>query len=350
MKTFISAFLAVTLFCTANASGQEVIKPSDRVVSSYVTWWSHVMPDPELLTQVNFAFGNVRSSFDGVRIKNERRLRKIIALKKQNPELKVVLSIGGWGSGNFSEMAASAEYRRSFCEDCAKVCREYGLDGIDIDWEYPGNGEDAHISWSPDDKDNFTLLMRDLREILGTGKLLTLASSCRPGYIDFHSVMKYVDYVNLMTYEMSEGPCDKFHNALYCSKNTRSMCTDRSVKEHIEAGVSPDKIVMGVPFYGKGIGRYKGRHSFKHIYPVHVRFSEKWDDDAKVPYLVNKKGEFVFGFENERSLEIKAQYIIDNGLLGIMNWEYAGDDRKLSLTRIMHSIRHLSESSSEKAQ
>lgn len=293
------------------------------------------MPDPFLLTHVNYAFGHVRKTFDGVRIDNPDRLRAIVALKEQNPQLKVVLSIGGWGSGNFSEMAADARLRKSFAKDCARVAKEFGLDGIDIDWEYPGSGEGAGISSSPDDKDNFTLLMRDLRKALGKKKLLTLASCNDPCFIDFPSVMPYVDFVNLMTYDMNHG--NTFHSALYPSANTARWTADRSVKAHIAAGVPADRLVLGVPFYGKGKG-YPGKHDFRNLSPVREGFTQMWDDAACCPYIVNEAGEFVLGFDNERSLKIKCEYIRENGLRGIMNWEYAGDDDNLTLTKVMSSL------------
>ena len=92
------------------------------------------MPDPQYMTHINYAFGHVNESFNGVKIDNEERLRQIVDLRKQKPELKVLLSIGGWGSGRFSEMAANDEYRRAFAADCDRVVKEFALDGIDIDW------------------------------------------------------------------------------------------------------------------------------------------------------------------------------------------------------------------------
>lgn len=330
-KSFLPILAAALLVC---ACGTETKEP---VVASYVTSWTDVMPDPFLLTHVNYAFGHVTGTFDGLEIEEVDRLKEIVKLKEQNPKLKVVLSVGGWESGNFSEMAADENFRMSFCNDCAKAVKELDLDGIDIDWEYPGDGEGAGISWSPDDKDNFTLLMRDLRSVLGKKKLVTLASCCNPKYIDFPAIMDYVDLVNTMTYDMNDGD-STFHCALYPSEHTGHWTTDGSVKAHLEAGVPADKLVVGVPFYGKGKRSYHSGRDFRKIYPIREGYTETWDEAANAPYVVDSEGNFVFGFENERSLKDKVQYIKDNGLRGIMNWDYAGDDDALTLTRIMHTV------------
>ena len=109
----------------------------DRLVIAYVTSWSEVVPDPQLMTHINYAFGHVSDSFDGIRVDNPARLRKIVALREGNPRLRVLLSIGGWTSGRFSEMAASDSTRAAFCRDARRIVDEFGLDGNDIDWEYP---------------------------------------------------------------------------------------------------------------------------------------------------------------------------------------------------------------------
>ena len=141
------------------------------------------MPDPGAMTHVNYAFGHVNDTFNGLRISNPERLKLIGGLKSVNPELKLMLSVGGWGSGRFSEMACDSLRRLSFAHDCLKAVEEFGLDGIDVDWEYPAS-DMAGISCSPDDRENFNLLMRDLRSVLGEDRLLTLASSAYAEYID----------------------------------------------------------------------------------------------------------------------------------------------------------------------
>ena len=180
-------------------------KKAEPVVVAYVTSWTRVMPDPTVMTHINYAFGHVNEQFNGVRIDNEQRLRDIVALKKQQPKLRVMLSIGGWGSGRFSEMAGSETNRKAFAKDCRRVCNELGLDGIDIDWEYPTQNS-AGISASPNDTENFTLLMRDLREALGKKLWLTLASVGSAQFIDFRSCQQYLDVVNVMAYDMGNPP------------------------------------------------------------------------------------------------------------------------------------------------
>ena len=186
-------------------------KKAEPVVVAYVTSWTQVVPDPTVMTHLNYAFGHVNEQFNGVRIDNEQRLRSLVSLKEQQPGLRVMLSIGGWGSGRFSEMAASDENRRAFAADCRLVCNEFGLDGIDIDWEYPTQTS-AGISASPQDTENFTLLMRDLRQALGKNLWLTLASVGSAQYIDFRSCVQYLDMVNVMAYDMGSAP--KHHAAL----------------------------------------------------------------------------------------------------------------------------------------
>ena len=138
------AALAI-LMLSATACGKK--KVDEMVIVAYVTSWTNEVPDPTTMTHINYAFGHVNDTFNGVRIDNPERMRMVVGLKAQNPALKVMLSVGGWGSGRFSEMAATAETRMAFAKDCKRVVEEFGLDGIDIDWEYPTQSQ-AKISSS----------------------------------------------------------------------------------------------------------------------------------------------------------------------------------------------------------
>ena len=306
----------------------------EKVVVAYVTSWSRIMPDAQYMTHINYAFGHVTKSFDGVRIDNEERLRAITALKKDNPHLKVLLSVGGWASGNFSEMAADKHLRRSFAKDCKRVMREFDLDGIDIDWEYP-TSRAAGISASPDDTDNYTLLMHDLRHALGRKALLTLASVSSAKFVDFPAILEYIDFVNIMSYDMGGAP--KHHTALYRSQNT-NMSADDAVKAHVEAGVPMSKLVLGMAFYGRGGGKggFPNSMNYNRMPRQSDKYEERWDYQAQAPYLVDKQGRFVFGFENPRSLAAKCRYVQQKRMKGAMYWEYSGDNEQNALRRTVY--------------
>lgn len=322
LRNVLIAVVAVIPFSCRASTGKKIV--------GYVTSWSKTMPDPKLLTNINYAFGHVNDSYDGVRIDNPSRLRNVVALKKKNKKLQVSLSIGGWGSGNFSEMAGNSGKRKAFARDCKRVVDEYGLDGIDIDWEYPGSSV-AGISSSPQDKANFLLLMKDLREALGKKALLTMASPATVGFYEFKPLMPYVDFINIMAYDLNRPPYHQ--SSLFRSPLSGDMTADEGIRAHVSGGVPPEKLVLGVPFYG---------HGAKGLYPDFVNYDklelkeglkEAYDDEACVPYYVDASGKLVMTFEDKRSLRRKAEYVKENGLGGIMFWEADGDTDDYQLTK-----------------
>ena len=326
MKKLLLFFVVclTTLF-----SGCKQSKEPARFVLAYVTAEGTSVPDTRLLTHINYAFGVVNKTFNGIDIKNPDRLRMLASLKRNAPHLKVLLSIGGWGSGRFSEMAADAKNRMDFAKDCKRIMDEFQLDGIDIDWEYP-TCSGAGISSSPDDTDNYTLMMRDIRQTIGKDALLTLASVAGAQFIDFKGVLPYIDFVNIMTYAMNRPPYH--HSALYHSEMSGELYSEGGVKAHLEKGIPADMLLLGVPFYGYG----------KKLLPSYIDYSEIiklegyetcWDSVACVPYLRDKEGDMVCTFDNPASLAIKCKYIKDMKLKGIMYWEYDADDKEGSLRK-----------------
>ena len=318
------AMCAAMTFSASSAAKKnsgERADDADRKVVAYVTSFSEVMPSAFDMTNINYAFGHVNETFDGVTISRPERLRKIVTLKRENPHLQVQLSIGGWTSGRFSEMAADPGLRRKFAEDCRRIMDEYGLDGIDIDWEYHTSSA-AGISSSPDDTRNFTLLMKDLREALPEGALLTLASVFNANYIDFPAVMPYVDFVNIMSYDMSRVP--RHHSPLRSSPLCGDNSAESALKAHLAAGIPPAKLTLGLPFYGRGQAPYTDFVDYKDI-TVKDGCREGWDSEAEAPYIADSTGSLVLGFDNPRSLTLKCDFIKQEGLLGAMYWDYAGD-------------------------
>lgn len=315
-----------------NNKFESIDAPDHNVIVAYVTSWSSGKPDPNLITHINYAFGDVNKTFNGITINNPARLREMASLKKQNPQLKVLLSIGGWGSGGFSEMAANKTNRQAFAADCAKIIKDYGIDGIDIDWEYPGSSV-AGISSSSSDMSNFTLLMRDIRSAIGRDNLLTIATIASAKFISFRDVMPYLNYVNIMSYDLGEAPLH--HSALYKSKNTPSQTCDSSVKAHLAAGIPAGKLVMGMPFYGRGKAGTAAVNYKSIVIPDDC--SVYFDEEAMVPFIADADGALIFGFDNPSSLTAKCKYIMDNGLLGAMYWEFGGDNDKKELATAVYN-------------
>ncbi len=291
---------------------------SDNIVLAYVTSWSSVLPDPAYLTHINYAFGHVNAAFNGIRIDNEQRLRTIVALKKKKPSLKI---LRGWASGGVSEMAADATLRKSFAADCKRVITAFSLDGVDFDWEFP-TVDWGGIKASPDDTRNFTLLMEDVRLAIGDDKLLTLASNTDPRFFDFREIDRFLDYVNIMAYDMGHPPTHQ--SALYRSELTGGVCGDESVNAHIAAGVPVEKLTLGIPFYGHGTSPIPADIAYRDILTL-KGYTEQWDDVAKVPYMTDPDGKFMLTYDNPRSIAVKCEYLLDRGMLGAMYWEYGQD-------------------------
>ena len=302
--------------------------PAGTVIVGYAVYWENSMPDPALLTHLNYAFALINNDFETLNIQKEGRLKLMVALKKQNPDLKVLLSIGGWGAGNFSEMAANEKHRKAFARNCLNAVTKYSLDGIDIDWEYPTSSS-AGISSSPEDTKNFTLLMKDLRETLGNDRLLTMASASNAKYVDFKEAIPYMNFVNVMTYDMGHPP--KHNSALYRSSMSSESC-DESVAKHFTAGVPYEKMVLGIPFYGHGDGKaFEDYVDYKDIKIDQSKYSVLWDDAAKVPYVADATGKMVLNFDDERSVGLKAEYILQKKLAGAMYWNIEADDASHTL-------------------
>ena len=302
-----------------------------KIIVGYITYWEERMPDPTLLTHINYAFAHIKDDFETLDIKSSLRLQEVVKLKKQNPNLKIVLSVGGWEAGNFSEMAADIKHRKKFCENCLAAVEKYGLDGIDIDWEYPSS-DAAGISHSSQDIGNFTLLMRDLRKVLGSDRLVTIASYAKVKYYDLNALNQYLDFINIMTYDMGRPP---YHNAaLYPSSATKYSC-DEAVQKHHQGGFPYNKLVLGVPFYGKELNQsesvdYIDIASFR--YDKYIR---AWDEDAMVPYLADENGTMIMSYENAESAALKAEYIKEKGLLGAMYWNIEADDNSWTLSKAL---------------
>ncbi len=314
------------------------------MIIAYYTENSSAVPDPACLTHINYAHGRFvdkETGDGGIWIEQPEKLQKVVELKKQKPSLKVLLMIGGWGdkADGFSEMARDARKRALFCQTCAEHIKNYNIDGIDIDWEYPTAGPSENGK-HPDDTRNFNIVLKELREAIGNEKIISYASSSNADYVDWATAMLYLDYVNVMTYDMGNPP---YHNAplYYSSAITKKRSVDQSITLHVSKGVPLDRQVMGVPFYGHGTDPYKSDVKYNEMSTVFSSSKyegkniRKWDNVAKVPYLVDGSGNFLLGYDDEESVTIKGQYVKNRKLLGAMFWEYRHDDGQGTLRKAL---------------
>lgn len=299
---------------------------------------------------------------------------QLIKYKKLYPKVKTLISVGGWTqSMYFSDVALTDSSRQVFAQSCVEFIRKYEFDGVDIDWEYPVSGGMAGNKYRPEDKQNFTLLLRDLRTKLdeagaedGKRYLLTIAAPAGSTAIantEPDKYHQYLDFINLMTYDYN-GSWSSITNhlsPLYSNPDDPSYAaakqknnTDWTVSEYIRLGVPAKKLNIGVPFYSTGwkdvsggtnglfgnpngspmgiwndSGSPSGTNPYYYIKDVLEApgsgFTKYWDDNSKVPYLWNPSTKVFYSYEDEVSLQNKCEYVKENNLGGIMFWEISGD-------------------------
>jgi len=254
----LSSLFCVLILLVINTSANAQTlkhKPQKHVIIGYVGGYRGLIDTALVhankLTIVNYAFVDVQNNRAWLtNMKTDTvNFRYLESLKKTNPDIKIVISIGGWSwSKHFSDAVLTDSSRLEFAVSAAAIVRQYHLDGIDIDWEYPGQVGDGN-TFRPEDKQNYTLMFRDLRAQLDeiakeTGKkmLLTAAVGGSKDFVE-HTEMgeaaKYLDYVNLMTYDFSEGNVIAMHHTnLYASKKYAGHdWADNTVSFFEEAGV-----------------------------------------------------------------------------------------------------------------
>lgn len=329
--------------------------------------------DAKSLTRVNYAFAFIQN---GKMIEGSpsdaQNLAALTALREQNRSFQVLVSVGGWlGSGGFSDASLTPESRRTFVQSAVAFVERYGLDGLDVDWEYPGMAG-AGNTFRPEDKQNFTLLMKELRaELDALGKrsgrrmYLSFAAGASSEFLqhtEMREVQKYVDDVNLMSYDYympGSDPTTGHHAPLYTNPaDPRKLSADESVKEFEAAGVPAAKLVLGMPFYGhvwgsvpdKDHGLYQPGKAVPNVFApfsiiestmLNNGYTRYWDSTASVPYLFNASTGTFVSYEDEESAAAKCRYVVSHHLAGVMFWSLV-DDSNGKLLRTIHQTLHAS--------
>ncbi len=302
--------------------------------------------DPRFLDAVIYAFVEINS--DGTLfVPTPAFLNQLVNLKKSKPELKVIAAIGGWGADGFSDAALTPTSRYNFAREVNKLINKYNLDGIDIDWEYPGTSA-AGIKSRPEDKENFTLLLTAIRDVIGDNKWLSIAAvgdqaTLNRGF-EIEKINPLIDYFNLMSYDFTAGETGergKRHQAnLYDSDLALDgYNVDKWINNLINAGMPSEKILLGVPFYGRlGATLTKSYDQLRKNFINKDGYIYKFDEEAKAPYLVNQNGEFAMSFDNDLSIYFKGQYVRENCLGGIFAWQSTFDQANILARAMYQSI------------
>lgn len=325
-------------------------------------------------------------SIDGIADDSAKPLRgqfnQLKKLKAQFPGLKILLSIGGWGGCKFySDAALTPESREIFVNDCidkfikgnlsleknagGKAIAAGIFDGFDLDWEFPVSGGMEGTHYNVNDRENFTKLLEVFRrklDAINPKLLLTAAVAADVPNVnnyDFKSAEKYLNWLNLMTYDFHgvwNNAAAHHTNLLSDPADTTEMgmkhSYDKSVKYYVDSiGISSRKIIPGVAFYGKcwdnvepaNGGLYQpgtfAAHGFGN-YSLLCKLENEgykyyWDTVAMAPYLYNPDKKIFWTFDDPKSVALKSRYADAYNLGGVMFWEISGDD---SVSTLLNTI------------
>jgi chitinase len=377
----LSLLFVVSLYCCPPLFAA-ARKPAQPVVIAYVFPQNDVLQPGEIaaqkVTRINYAFANIQ---DGVIVDgfptDAANFAALNALKKENPSLTVLVSVGGWlWSGNFSDAVLTKQSRKAFIDSAVAFIEKYDLDGLDIDWEYPGMAG-ATNHFRPEDTQNYTAVLRELRERFNHEEkklhrplYLSIATGSETSFLqhtEMGQVQKYVNTVNLMAYDYHEpdgsGSITGFNAPLYTNPaDPKQVSADESVREYEAAGVPASKIVLGVPFYGHEWGDVPNTNHglFQPGKPVPGAFARYgnivatmlnpatpnngyvryWDTASKVPYLYNAAQHIFVSYDDPESMALKCQYAVEHNLGGIMFWDYESDPTGALLDTVDATLFH----------
>ncbi|MFJ2959720.1 glycosyl hydrolase family 18 protein [Streptomyces sp. NPDC087270] len=336
--------------------------------------------------QADDGWGKLRGNFNQLK-----------ELKAKYPNLKVVMSLGGWTySKYFSDVAATDASRKKFVQSCIDMYIKGNLpetegaggpgvaagifDGFDLDWEWPGS-PDGHPGnhWSTADKANFTALIAEFRTELdalgGDHKLLTAFTPADPKKIDagwdLPQVSKNLDIENIQGYDFHGSGSDNSWEPnrtgdqanLYPDPNSpypNDFSVDSAVQTYLDAGVSPRKLTIGLPFYGRGwqqvtgggangewqsangaapgqFAEEAGTRGYNNLVTSVPGLTVYHNDQTVATYGYTGEGGQWWSFDDAWSIGKKAAYIKSKHLLGAMIWEMSGDTPDGSLLNTLNT-------------
>lgn len=382
MKNVLKIFVPVLLFllvnaCNKNEVPDEPLPKADYKLIAYVPGWGNFDFSEiqiEKLTHINFAFAKIKNGLIHLeREEDSLLLLQLVKLKERNPSCRILISVGGASSSTFfSDVALTGLSRKIFSESVVNFIVKYKLDGVDIDWEFPGWEGPGNV-FRPEDKQNNTYLLYELRKQLDEQSelegrleespyLLTIASGASQWYlnlVEMNKIIPVLDYINIMTYDFTGGwsSTTGHHTNLYksASDNGTGNSAASAVSLFSSIGVPSGKMIMGAAFYGrywKGVKRedhglyrsYSGTagalayKTIKEMYLQDQRFVRYWDAKAKAPYLWSDSKAMFISYDDPASLKAKAFFVRQEELGGMMFWEYTQDYNHTLLDAIYNGL------------
>lgn len=300
--------------------------------------------DAANIDQINYAFALIRDGkADG---SHWAAIDRVRAYLRKHPHIRGVMAVGGWGAEGFSDACATADGRARLADSILRLMDENGFRGVDIDWEYPGTSAGG-IKSRAEDVENWYALLSLLRDGLDkrtaeSGQKYTLSVAVGAGDsllkpIDPARLNALADQVVVMAYDLCGFDRETGHHAaLYPDDNTRQSGA-RAVRTLTQGGLSADKILLGIPAYGRMWRQVSGRAvtqtagisgtkvlNFPDLLALESQgYTRYYDDAAKAAYWVSSEN-FVSG-EDEQSIRDKAQWAVQQGLQGAAVWSYGQD-------------------------
>ena len=350
-------FVVCFLFSFISAKAQQPYK----LIAYYTGDGEAIRQWPvEKLTHIIFSFLKIQNDTLTFRDQNqETSLQQLISLKKDHPQLKIMVSIGGWGGcAPCSDLFASDLHRKMFAKTAVALFKRYGIDGLDLDWEYPAiEGYPGHI-YTAADKNNFTELVKALRQEMGNDYLLTFAAGGFIKYleesVDWNAVMPLVDFVNLMTYDLVGGysKVTGHHTPLHDYMPGQES-TSKCVTWLLDKKIPSKKLIIGAAMYARvwehlpetkhplyQFGDFKrgvAYTDFETYFSDSSGYKYYWDRQAKAPYQYNAQQHLFATFDDKRSIKEKTKFIRRKKIGGIMFWELGQDLKQQGLVEAMAS-------------
>jgi chitinase len=355
IASFLLCFCFTAVFAQKN-------KKMDII--AYYTGDSQLIDKYEVgkLNQIIFSFCHLKDgklSVDSA--KDSITIKHLVSLKAKNPQLKIIVSLGGWGGCEpCSQAFSTAEGRLKFAKSVKEVSDYFKIDGLDLDWEYPSiEGLPGHL-YQPADKPNFTELIKILRSTLGKKYELSFAAGgfqkCLDESIDWKAVAPFVNRINIMSYDLVNGysKVTGHHTPLY-STNPKEESTDRAVEFLLKLGVPAEKLVIGGAFYTRqwknveniNNGLYQAGEHFQGVdfknYATTYTEANGWkyfyDEKAQAPYWYNASTKTFATSDDLKSIRAKAEYVKAKKLGGIMFWELTLDSFRNGMVNEIYKVK-----------